>query len=501
MGSRTLPNNDLIAHVAMMLTQIGSTRANADSHVPTTELDSHANMVVVGKYATIIGKTGQYANVSPFSDDLPNLTKVEIVDAAIAYDDPYSLKSFLLVLRNALYIPSMVHNLVPPFLLREAGLIVNEEPKCQASDPTVEHHTIFDPMCNLRIHLQLNGIFLYFPSRPLTLQEMTDWESYDVIFLTPDSDRWTPHTTHFSDVEKLYVGADGDLILQTPRPLQHIVDDADVGELMGVHVDLDRTLTWSEIDAHIDSICNTDHMPDIVLTDDDIYNFECDNIRASLACNNHSNDPAIFSSHMTEQALMAKISMAFGCMVADSSNVCKVFAPDISTVTAGKAKGVDAGHLSKIWRISHEEAKRTLGVTTQLLRRPDVDTITRNYVTSDRMLRYQRLSSSFFTDTLFATASATSTRGNTCAQIFVSDKNYVAVYPMAKVSQYPSALRLFAKEVGAPKILVCDPHPVHKSRDVKTFLNKIGTTLRLLEAGTQWANRAELYVGHTQRLT
>ena len=103
MGSRTLPNNDLIAHVAMMLTQIGSTRANADSHVPTTELDSHANMVVVGKYATIIGKTGQYANVSPFSDDLPNLTKVEIVDAAIAYDDPYSLKSFLSVLRNALY--------------------------------------------------------------------------------------------------------------------------------------------------------------------------------------------------------------------------------------------------------------------------------------------------------------------------------------------------------------------------------------------------------------
>ena len=193
--------------------------------------------------------------------------------------------------------------------------------------------------------------------------------------------------------------------------------------------------------------------------------------------------------------------MAFGCMVADSSNVCKVFAPDISTVTAGKAKGVDAGHLSKICRISHEEAERTLGVTTQLLRRPGVDTITRNYVTSDRMLRYQRLSSSFFTNTLFATASATSTRGNTCAQIFVSDKNYVAVYPMVKVSQYPSALRLFAKEVGAPKILVCDPHPVHKSRDVKTFLNKIGTTLCLLEAETQWANRAELYVGLIKEAT
>ena len=30
---------------------------------------------------------------------------------------------------------------------------------------------------------------------------------------------------------------------------------------------------------------------------------------------------------------------------------------------------------------------------------------------------------------------------------------------------------------------------------MKDFLNKIATTLRLLEHNTQWANRAELYVG------
>ena len=51
------------------------------------------------------------------------------------------------------------------------------------------------------------------------------------------------------------------------------------------------------------------------------------------------------------------------------------------------------------------------------------------------------------------------------------------------------------KDVGAPDILVCDPHPSHKSFEVKDFRNKIGTTLKLLEQGTQWANRAELYVG------
>ena len=60
---------------------------------------------------------------------------------------------------------------------------------------------------------------------------------------------------------------------------------------------------------------------------------------------------------------------------------------------------------------------------------------------------------------------------------------------------YPAALRQFAKDVGAPEILVCDPHPSQNSFEVKDFCNKIGTTLKLLEQVTQWENRAELYVG------
>ena len=36
-----------------------------------------------------------------------------------------------------------------------------------------------------------------------------------------------------------------------------------------------------------------------------------------------------------------------------------------STAQAGKTRGVDPKHLSKIWRIGHEEAQRTFDVTTQ----------------------------------------------------------------------------------------------------------------------------------------
>ena len=37
-----------------------------------------------------------------------------------------------------------------------------------------------------------------------------------------------------------------------------------------------------------------------------------------------------------------------------------------STAQAGKTRGVDPKHLSKICRISHEDAQRTIDVTTQM---------------------------------------------------------------------------------------------------------------------------------------
>ena len=46
-------------------------------------------------------------------------------------------------------------------------------------------------------------------------------------------------------------------------------------------------------------------------------------------------------------------------------------------------KGVTAGHLSKVWRISEEVAQRTLDVTTQL-NKQDADTsFSRHFDTND----------------------------------------------------------------------------------------------------------------------
>ena len=94
---------------------------NSDS---CSELDSHANMVVLGQHCYIISSSGIHAEVNKFAIEVGRMKSVTIVAAAIVYDCPYSMKTYLLIVRNALYIKSRTNNIIPPFIMREAGLEV-----------------------------------------------------------------------------------------------------------------------------------------------------------------------------------------------------------------------------------------------------------------------------------------------------------------------------------------------------------------------------------------
>ena len=100
-----------------------------------TELDSHATMPVVRRNAFIIANTGRIAHVNPFTPDY-NSMQVPIVDAALQYDCPYDGKIYVLIVRNALHVPNMTNNLISPFVMREAGVVVNDTPKIQCGQPT-----------------------------------------------------------------------------------------------------------------------------------------------------------------------------------------------------------------------------------------------------------------------------------------------------------------------------------------------------------------------------
>ena len=167
-----------------------------------------------------------------------------------------------------------------------------------------------------------------------------------------------------------------------------------------------------------------------------------------------------------------------------------------STAQAGQSRGVDPKHLSKIWRINHEDAQRTIDVTTQMSIQTDDPVLSRNYSTNDRMLRYKRIKDLFFMDTFFATKKGgQSSRGHTCCQLFVTDKGFIYVVPMNRKSEVLLAIKQFAKEIDAPDSFVADMSGDQMSSEVKKFCTDIGTTLRALEQGTPWSNKAELYIG------
>ena len=168
----------------------------------------------------------------------------------------------------------------------------------------------------------------------------------------------------------------------------------------------------------------------------------------------------------------------------------------VRTAHGKNSQGMKAAHLSKIWQIDLDAAKRTLDVTSQGSVRTHDPKLSRNYGTNDRMLRYKRINEYFYMDTFFATSKAgKSSRGNTCCQLFVTDKGFVYCVPMKTKSEVLQAIKQFAKEIGAPDAIISDAAREQKSQELRKFCSEIGTTLRIREEGTPWANKAELYIG------
>ena len=66
---------------------------------------------------------------------------------------------------------------------------------------------------------------------------------------------------------------------------------------------------------------------------------------------------------------------------------------------------------------------------------------------------------------------------------------------MRSQSEFNTALHWFCKQVGVPVNLIIDDHKAQKSNETRRFCSQIGTTLKILEIGTPWANRVELYIG------
>ena len=115
-------------------------------------------MIVFGKDCFIISKSGKEAIVNAFTDQVGTIT-VPIVDNAVAYDCPWYQTTYILIARNILSVQPMDHNLIPPFILREAGITVNDNAMIHLNEPPIDDHAIIFPNSDLRIRLHIHGTF------------------------------------------------------------------------------------------------------------------------------------------------------------------------------------------------------------------------------------------------------------------------------------------------------------------------------------------------------
>ena len=82
----------------------------------------------------------------------------------------------------------MQQNLIPPFIMQEAGIEVNDVPRIHIWDELIrESHSIMIPQVDLRIPLWLSGVFSYFATRYMKNKKIEECDGMEMVLITPDT--------------------------------------------------------------------------------------------------------------------------------------------------------------------------------------------------------------------------------------------------------------------------------------------------------------------------
>ena len=360
-----------------------------------------------------------------------------VVNAAVTYDCDITGTSHVLIICNALYVRDMEVNLIPPIMMRLAGITINECPKFLAENPSNEHHSAYFPDADIRIPFLLEGIISYIPTRIPTLEELKINEGR-YLLMTPNQPEWNPHTNLYSEQENNMTDYNGNV------------------------------KTYSDMNKYADR---------------NIFSTKCESIRESIIDNRE--DPMSCPFHLISSVSILGYSSSGEPLEFINSGI----------ESSNRRSKVTPTQLSERLNIPLEMAKRTLKTTTQLaMRSSDNPSLTRKYRTNDRMLRYLRVSTNVFMDTMFASSKAAkSLRGFTACQVFATEFGHVFTVLLRDKSgkEVSLAIKRYFKEIGVPHRLICDQAREQVKGDSKILCHDAGCTVIELEKGTPASNRAE----------
>jgi hypothetical protein len=140
------------------------------------DLDSHADMAVLGSNCFVYEETGRTIDVYSY-DAMLGSSERKVVSGVFASDDPNDGRVILLIVHQGLHIPHLSYSLIPPFQMWENDIIVKDRPKFQCANPSPDDHAILierDDNQPYRIPLSLRGTTSYVDVRCPTPGEIDD---------------------------------------------------------------------------------------------------------------------------------------------------------------------------------------------------------------------------------------------------------------------------------------------------------------------------------------
>ena len=159
---------------------------------------------MVGCNALVVQDFERLVDVCGYDPAGPVTSSLRTVSAALAYTRPTDGEVIILVIHQAVLIPSLHHNLLCPNQMRLNDVVVHEQPKFLTERPTDTTHAIVIPGDDetnqppLTIPLDLKGLVSCFPTRLPTAEEYESCLRYE---LTSESPVFEPHDTTYAQQE------------------------------------------------------------------------------------------------------------------------------------------------------------------------------------------------------------------------------------------------------------------------------------------------------------
>ena len=142
------------------------------------------------------------------------------------------------------------------------------------------------------------------------------------------------------------------------------------------------------------------------------------------------------------------------------------------------------------WKTPIHQAKNTIKVTTQRgIHKISNPAISRRFKTNDRMLQYNRLPHTVFSDTLIAKIKSRTM--NNHDQLYATNFGWSRGYPMRHKSEAHHTLSKVFKDVGAPDTLVTDGAREQIKRDFRRKAREADCRISDTKPYTLWFNAAK----------